>query len=76
MSDWSAWAWLGFGVVAIVVLAVVAFVLTAIWSGAREAAARQRTQGVCPRCGHHIDKPWPEPGTVPDVPDDASGAAS
>lgn len=76
MSDWSAWGWLGFAVVALVVLAAVVFVLGAVLAGAREAAARQRTGGVCPRCGHHIDKPWPEPGTVPEVPDDASGAGS
>ena len=70
MNGWSAWAWLGFTVVAIVVVAGVAFVLTAIWAGAREAAAKTKAEAVCPRCGHPIGKPWPEPGALPTVPDD------
>lgn len=74
MTDWSAWAWLGFTVVAIVVVAGVAFVLTAIWMGAREAAAKAKGEAVCARCGLPYGAPWPPGGTS--VPDDASGAAS
>lgn len=70
MSDWSAWGWLGFAVVAVLVLAGLVFVLWAILSGAHEAATKAKAEATCPRCGHPIGKPWPEPGTVPD---DASG---
>lgn len=73
MTDWSAWAWLGFAVVALVVLAGVAFVLSAIWAGAREAAAKAKadtaTDALCPRCGHPIGQPWP-------LPDDKTAAGS
>ena len=76
MSDWSAWAWLGFAVVALVVLGGVAFVLTAIWSGAQEAATKAKLDrdgdATCARCGLPYGAAWPPEGTVPD---DARGVA-
>lgn len=56
----SPWAWLGFIVVAVVVVALVAFVLAAIWSGAREATTK--SGGACARCGLPYGDPWPPKG--------------
>lgn len=66
MSDWSAWAWLGFAVVAVVVLAVVVFVLWAVLSGARDGAAMAKGDATCARCGLPYGAAWPPEGTVPD----------
>lgn len=74
MSDWSAWAWLGFAVVAVLVVGGLVFVLTAVLSGAREGALRAKAEAddarVCPRCGHPVGQPWP----IPDPTTDAGSA--
>lgn len=64
----SPWLWLLWAAVAVLVVGGLVFVLAAILSGAREAVAKAKAEAVCPRCGHPVGQPWPEPGTVPDDP--------